>query len=73
MTGQQPDLTPLQRAILSTYFAIQDHGHFSPESQVAAREAVDLLNAAVADEPDADVTYGAPVNLRDTDSAGDDR
>ncbi len=60
------DLTPVQRAVLRTFFAVMDHGHFSPESKAAAAEAMDLINASIDAEPDADVTCGAPVKLRDT-------
>ena len=35
MSDEKPELTPLQRAIATAFFAVQDHGHFSTESQAA--------------------------------------
>lgn len=44
MSGQAWTPTEAQRAVLKVFFAVQDHGHFSQESQAATREMLDAFD-----------------------------
>lgn len=42
--GREP-LTDAQRAVLKTFLAVMDRGHFSPESQEAAGKLMEIIKS----------------------------